>query len=58
MDSERYSLDGRRMLWEEHMSRVVTGVRRSGSNIPIKEITMRTIGSKSSGVKFMGDNAT
>jgi hypothetical protein len=36
------------MLWKEHMSRVVIGVRRSFSNIPIEEITMSTTGSKSS----------
>jgi hypothetical protein len=43
---------------KEHMSRVVTGVRKSGSNNPIEEITMSTTGSKSSEVEVMGDNAT
>jgi hypothetical protein len=37
---KRYSLDGRKMLWKEHMSRVVKGVRRLGSTIPIEDITM------------------
>jgi hypothetical protein len=36
------------------MSRAVTGVRRSGSNSPTKEITMSTTGSKSSEVEGMG----
>jgi hypothetical protein len=58
MASKRSSLDGRRKLWKEHMSRSVIGVRRSGSNIPIEEIAMSTIGSKSSEVEGMGDNAT
>jgi hypothetical protein len=56
--SKRSSLDGRNTLWKEHMSRVATGVRRSGSKDPIKEITMLTTGSKSSEVEAMGDNAT
>jgi hypothetical protein len=56
MDSKRSSLDGRRMLQKEHMSRVSSGVRRLGSNSPTKEITMSTTGSKSSEVEVMGDN--
>jgi hypothetical protein len=47
MASKRSSLDGRTTLWKEHMSRASTGVRRSGSNIPTKEITMSTTRSKS-----------
>jgi hypothetical protein len=58
MASKRFSLDGRRMLWKGHMSRVTKGVRRSGSNSPTEEITMSTTGSKSSKVEVMGDNAT
>jgi hypothetical protein len=50
--------DGRESLWKEHMSRVMIGVRRSGSNNPTEEITMSTTGSKSSEVEVMGDNAT
>jgi hypothetical protein len=45
MASKRSSLDGRNTLWKEHMSRVAIGVRRSGSKIPIEEITMSTTGS-------------
>ena len=56
MASKRSSLDGRKALWKEHMSRVVTRVRRSSSNSPIEEITMSTTRSKSSEVEFMGDN--
>jgi hypothetical protein len=44
MASKRSSLDGRNTLWKKHMSRVVTGVKRSGSNIPIEAITMSTTG--------------
>ena len=58
MDSKRSSLDGRKSLWKEHMSRVVTGVRRSGSNSPTEEITMSTTGSKSSEVEVIGDSTT
>jgi hypothetical protein len=60
MDSKRSSFDRRKTLWKEHMSRVVRGVRRSGSNSPIEEVTMSTTGSKSlsSVVEGMGDNAT
>jgi hypothetical protein len=58
MASKRSSLDGRESLWKEHISRVVTGVRRSSSNNPTEEITMSTTGSKSSEVEVMGDNAT
>jgi hypothetical protein len=47
MASKRSSLDGRNTLWKEHMLRVVIGVRRSGSNIPIEDIIMSTTGSKS-----------
>jgi hypothetical protein len=43
---------------KEHMSRVVTGVRRSGSNNPTEEITMSTTISKTSEFEVMGDNAT
>jgi hypothetical protein len=56
MASKRSSLDGRKSLWKEHMSRFVTGVRRSGSNSPIEEITISTTGSKSSEVEGMGDD--
>ena len=38
------------------MSRAMIGVRRSGSNNPIEEITMSTIGSKSLEVEIMGDD--
>jgi hypothetical protein len=58
MDSKRSSLDRIKTLWKEHMSRVATGARRSGSKIPTEEITMSTTGSKSSDVEVMGDNAT
>jgi hypothetical protein len=58
MASKRSSLDGRTMLWKEHMSRAMTRVRRSGSNIPIEDITMSTTSSKSSEVEVMGDNTT
>jgi hypothetical protein len=58
MNSKRSSPDGRESLSKEHMSRVVTGVRRSGSNNPTKEITMSMTRSKSSKVEVMGDNAT
>jgi hypothetical protein len=58
MASKRSSSDGRESLWKEHKSRVMTGVRRSGSNNPIEEITMSTTGSKSLKVEVMGDNAT
>jgi hypothetical protein len=58
MDSKRSSLDGRKSLWKEHMSRVSSGLRIPGSNNIIEEITMSTTGSKSSGFKVMGDNAT
>jgi hypothetical protein len=57
MDSKRSSLDGRTMLWKEHMSRATTGVRISGSNSPTDEITMSTTISKSSEVEVMVDNA-
>jgi hypothetical protein len=40
MASKRYSLDGRKSLWKEHMSRVATGVRREISNSPTEEITV------------------
>jgi hypothetical protein len=70
MASKRSSLDGRNTLWKEHMSMVAIGVRRSGSNSPIEEMTMSTTGSKSkeieltvrgsslSAVEGMGDNVT
>jgi hypothetical protein len=58
MASKRSSSDGRKSFWKEHMSRVVTGVRRSCSNNPTEEITMSTTGSKSSEVEVMGENAT
>jgi hypothetical protein len=38
------------------MSRVTIGVRRSGSNNPIEEVTMSTTGSKSLEVEIMGDD--
>ena len=56
MASMRSSPDGRHSLWKEHMSRVVTGVRRSSSNSPTEEITMSMTGSKSSEVEGMGDD--
>jgi hypothetical protein len=58
MAYKRSSLEGRNTLWKDTMSRVTTGVKRSGSNKPIEEITMSTTGSKSSEVEDMGDNAT
>jgi hypothetical protein len=58
MDSKRSSLDERIMLWKEHMSRSVIGVRRSDSKIPTEEITMSTTRSKSLEIEVMGDNAT
>jgi hypothetical protein len=58
MASKRSSPDGREALEKGHMSRVAIGGRRSGSNNPTEEITMSTIGSKSSEVEVMGDNAT
>jgi hypothetical protein len=58
MASKRSSLEGRNTLWKDTMSRVATGVKRSGSNNPIKEITMSTTGSKSLEVQAMGDNTT
>jgi hypothetical protein len=58
MASKRSLLEGRNTLWKDTMSRVVTGVKRSGSNNPIKEITMSTTRSKSSEVEAMGNNAT
>jgi hypothetical protein len=66
MASKRSLLDGRTTLWKEYMSRDVIGVGRSGSNIPIKEITMSTTRSKSEegrdsfsfGVECMGQVAT
>jgi hypothetical protein len=56
MASKRSSLDGRIMLWMEHMSRSMIGVRRSCSNSPTEEITMSTTRSKSSEIEGMGDN--
>jgi hypothetical protein len=47
MASKRSSLDGRTTLWKEYMSRGMIGVGRSGSKIPIEEITMSTTRSKS-----------
>jgi hypothetical protein len=58
MASKRSSLEGRNTLWKDTMSRVVTGVKRSGFKDPIEEITMSTTGSKSPKVESMGDNAT
>jgi hypothetical protein len=58
MASKRSSSDGRESLWKEHMSKVVTGIRISGSNNPTEEITMSTTGSKSLEVEVMEDNAT
>jgi hypothetical protein len=58
MASKRSSLDERRILRKEHISKVLSRVRRSGYKIPIEEITMSTTGSKSSEVEVMGDNAT
>jgi hypothetical protein len=58
MASKTSSLDGRKSLWKEHMSRVVIGVRRSGSNSPTENITMSMNRSKSFQVEVMGDNTT
>jgi hypothetical protein len=58
MASKRSFLEGRKTLWKDTMSRVAIGVKRSGSNNSIEEITMSTTGSKSSKVEAMGDNAT
>jgi hypothetical protein len=60
MASKTSSVDRRNTLWKEHMSRVVRGVRRSGSNIPTEEVTMSTTRYKSlsSTMEGMGDNAT
>jgi hypothetical protein len=49
------------LMEENHSGRntcrgCMTGVRRSGSNIPTEEITMSTTGSKSSEVEVMGDD--
>jgi hypothetical protein len=57
MASRRSSLDVRRILHKEHMSRVSSGVRISGSNSPTEEITMSITGYKSLEVEVMGDNA-
>jgi hypothetical protein len=38
------------------MLRVATRIRRSGSNSSIEEITISTIGSKSSEVEVIGDD--
>ena len=56
MASKRSSLEGRNTLWKDTMSRVTTGVKRSGSNNPIEEITMSATGSKSLEVEVMGEN--
>jgi hypothetical protein len=56
MDSKRSSLDGRKSLWKENMSRVMIGVRISSSNSPTEEITMSMTGSKSSEVEGMGND--
>jgi hypothetical protein len=56
MASKRYSLDGRKSFWKEHVSRVATRLRRSGSNNPTDEITMSTTRSKSSEVEVIGDD--
>jgi hypothetical protein len=58
MASKRSSFDGRNTLWKDTMSRVATGVKRSGHNNPIEENTMSNTGSKSSEVEAMGDIAT
>jgi hypothetical protein len=58
MASKRSSQEGRNTLWKDTMLRVTTGVKRSGSNNPIEEITMSTTKSKSSEVEAMGNNAT
>jgi hypothetical protein len=47
MASKRSSLDGRKTLWKEYMSTTSIRVGRSGSNIPIEEMTMSTTRSKS-----------
>jgi hypothetical protein len=48
MASKRSSLDGRRMLWKEHMSRSFIRGKEISSKSPTEEITMSTTGSKSS----------
>jgi hypothetical protein len=58
MASKRSSLDGRKILWKEHMLRVSTKVRISSPNSPTEDITMSTTGSKSSKFEAMGDNTT
>ena len=58
MTSKRSSLEGRNTLGKDTTSRVATGVKRSGSNNPIEEITMSATGSRSSEVEAMGNNAT
>jgi hypothetical protein len=47
MASKISSLDRRKMLWKDTMSRVMIGVRRSSSKDPIEETTMSTTESKS-----------
>jgi hypothetical protein len=47
MASRRSSLDGRKALWKEYMSTTSIRVGRFGSNIPIEDMTMSTIGYKS-----------
>ena len=42
MASERSSLDGRKSLWKEQMSRATTGVKILGSNSPTEDIAMST----------------
>jgi hypothetical protein len=56
MDSKRSSMDRRKSLWKEHMSRVMIGVRRLVSNNPTEEITMSMTGSQSSEAEGMGDD--
>jgi hypothetical protein len=45
--SKRSSLDGRKILWKEYMLTALIRVGRSGSNIPIEEMTMSTTKSNS-----------
>jgi hypothetical protein len=58
MASKRSSLEGRNTLCKDTMLRVATGVKISGSNNPIEEITMSTTGYKSLEIQAMGDNTT
>jgi hypothetical protein len=47
MASKRSSLDGRKALWKEYMSKTSIRVGRSSSNSSIEEMTMSTTRSRS-----------